>query len=172
MKKMQRGVVGVVIIGAGAVIALNSPLVAQPNAHGDRDTRGVRDDRGGRDDRGRGPSDDRERGSRDGRGPRGGQRRGPSVEMIDDVANLTPDQKKKVAVVLESMHAQMKKLHEDTKKQIDGILTAEQREKLEAAREQGPPHGPPPDGFNGPPPHEGRRGDRAIEVQANRTLPR
>jgi len=157
MKKMHKGIVATAVAGLGAVVVLNTPIVAQPNSRGDKDGR---QDHGPRD--GRGP--------REGGRPEGGPRRGPgpSVEQLDEVANLTPDQEKKISAVLDNMHEQMKKLHDDTKKRIDGILTAEQRAKLEKAREDGPPRGEgdgPPrggerGGREGRGPREGRGGPR------------
>jgi len=160
MKTIQKSAFGVAVMGAGAVMLLNSPIIAQTGS--ERTARNNQNERNHRDDRNEhgGPrerNDGNNRGRRnDGEdfGPRGERPPhppGPSVEQLDEIADLTPEQEKKVAAALDNLHTQMRRLHETTRQEIDSILTAEQHQKLQQMHERmGPPEGPPGR-------HDGRR---------------
>jgi hypothetical protein len=155
MKSTSRTALGLLAVGISALL-FYGPLNAQP---GNRDRRPgperFEDDRPGhgrRDDFGPPPRDDwRGPGGPD-FGGRGRDNRGPrrppppvefSVERLNDAVTLTGGQREKVQTILDSMHAQMQRTHEQTIQQVETALTPAQREKLQQIRQRNAPPLPP-----------------------------
>ena len=67
-------------------------------------------------------------------GPGGHQ--GPRMEMMMDQLNLTDAQREQIKQIFEAHRGKMQALREDTEKQINAILTPEQRAKMDEMRKK------------------------------------
>lgn len=131
MKPLQKSALGTCVLGISVLAAYTLPGLARPETGNDRPP-------------GAPPAQD-SHGPRDGRPPHhdGSHHDGPPIERMSRVLDLTPEQQKKITAITDKMRAEMRRLHESTRTQIDAVLTPAQRAKMKEMREQhGPPGGP------------------------------
>ena len=57
------------------------------------------------------------------------------VEKLTKDLNLTPEQATQIQTIMDAKHEKMKAQHDETKSQIDAVLTPEQRTKYDAMKE-------------------------------------